>query len=141
MEGCMTSMIVLMAGLAVGSDGTEQISTETGYLAIEGCWEGIRQYPYRHQLESDKVRLEPGQIILLRGNGTPKGTTPCKWIDEGRGKCQLILIDQVCHGIYKRERGQLVVCYGDIGHGRPTSFHPDETQTRLILKQTKPPGK
>jgi hypothetical protein len=135
-------MMALVAGLAVGSDGTERISTETKSLAIEGYWEGVKWYidPFEDQPITCIVKFEPGWVIIdgLRINS--------KWLDEGRGKCRLIQNGSLInHAIYKRETGQLVICCAIRGD-RPVRFQPrfdgNLSETILyILKPAKPPKK
>jgi len=130
-------MLALVAGIAVGSDGTEPISTETEQrLAIGGYWEGVAYSVDSGGMKTRNARVEPG--LVIEDNGIKWF---CRWSDEGRGRCQLI-VDGVrslpC--IYKREAGQLIICYG-YGNRRPTRFHADKTQILLILKPAKPPKK
>jgi hypothetical protein len=88
-------------------------------LAIEGYWEGVVKVGAIGEIHTYKVRLEPGRINL---GGVE---TECAWIDEGRGMCQFVLFSNglVGHGIYRREKGQLVICLGQIGIPRPTRIH------------------
>jgi hypothetical protein len=136
----MTTWMVLMAGLALGSDGTEQISTETEQrFAFDGYWDGVQQGidPMEDLPITCDVKFEPGWATLcgLRMN--------FKWVDQGRGKCRLILMNGslIYHGLYKRASGQLVICYGHSGQGRPTAFEVNKTQNLLILNPVKPPKK
>jgi hypothetical protein len=132
MDG-MTTLMVLMAGLAMGSDGTERNSAETEQrLGIWGYWEGIEQNVQNGEPNSLDVELAPGWFSGLS----------CKWFDESGGKCRFIVGDKwIFFGIYKRESGRLVICYVDNGHDRPTRFQPDGNKRLLILKPAKPPGK
>jgi hypothetical protein len=129
----MTTFMVLMAGLALGSDGTERISTETEQcLDIEGYWEGIMQYGTRKRgILTSIVKLESGRF-----NGHS-----CSWVDDGQGKCQFIYDDLIRYGIYQREPGRLIICFGELGYARPIRFHADQTQDLLILKPANPPKK
>jgi hypothetical protein len=133
----MSALLVLMAGLALGSDGTDRTSTETEQrLAIDGYWGGIVQISSQNEMVTYKVKLEPGRTMLVILGLWINQT----WVDEGQGKCRLIRDRKfIGYGIYKRERGQLVICCGDLGNGRPIAFQADETHNLFILKPTKPP--
>jgi hypothetical protein len=131
----MTTVMVFMAGLALGSDGTERVSAETEQrLAISGNWEGVLKSWTGGKLKTWKLELGPDWMKVAR-------KLTCRWIDEGQGKCRVILDgEHDRYGIYKREAGQLVICYAYSGD-RPTSFHANPRQPLLILKPVHPPGK
>jgi hypothetical protein len=135
--GSMTTLMVLMAGLTLGNDGTERISAETEQrLAIGGYWGGIAQSADTGVLETHQVRLEPDLLIWVGKLG--EHATNGNWIDEGQGKCRFGR--RSCYGIFKRESGQLVICYGERGE-RPARFQADAHNYLLILKPVKPPKK
>ena len=133
-------MIVLVAAMAVGNDGTERVSTETEErLAVED-WEGVMTYGATNNRIS--VKFQPGWLIVLPG---PLGF-PCTWVDEGGGNCRCHIVsplgrNQIQYCIYKRVEGQLVICSGHSGHGRPTRFRADGSQDLFILKHARTPGK
>jgi hypothetical protein len=61
-----------------------------------------------------------------------------KWVAEGKGRvrCGNHL------GIFRREGDRLTICITDTeGGSRPTQFKDTSTQTLIILKPVKPPGK
>jgi hypothetical protein len=134
----MTTLMVLMAGFALGGDGKERILEETEQrLAIAGYWEGVLQDNHGKGKVSFKVKLEPERYR------TDFWDVDCRWIDEGRGKCRAVNRSDkwIFYGIYKRESGQLIICYAHQGHDRPTRFQPERNQFLLILKPVNPLGK
>jgi hypothetical protein len=138
MDG-MTTLMVLMAGLVLGSDGVERVSTETKQrLCIDGSWEGSGQYVGDNGPGTWKVKLEPGR---MKRELTAGLVTDAKWAAEGSGKFRLVDGNVILYGIYKFEAGQLVICFRDFGYGRPSTFHIDRTHNLLILKPVNPPKK
>jgi hypothetical protein len=136
----MTTLMVLMAGLTLGSDGTEWISTETDQrLAIDGYWEGVDRDFVTRGPRTLGVRLEPGRTIWVSIGF--ENAWDCQWVDEGRGRCQFIYNANVRYGIYKRVQGQLIICYAAPGHSRPIAFFADEGYSLLILKPAITPKK
>jgi len=125
-------MFALVAGIAVGSDGTERISVETEqHFLGNGYWEGIAQVSGGYTVS---VKLEPGKIIWDENDRF------IRWCDEGPGRCRLIGEGDTQLGIFKRESMQLIVCMGTEGN-RPTGFFCDNEHWLLILKPAKPPKK
>jgi hypothetical protein len=135
----MTTLMVLMAGLVLNSDGTEGISTKAEQrLAIAGYWEGMVQFAIG---ETPNAELRTLQVRFDRGWYVGAWGVDCKWTDEGRGRCRFTIDGkQNGYGIYKRESGQLVICYVQVG-SRPTRFRAERDQVLLILKPASPPGK
>jgi hypothetical protein len=140
----MTALIVVMAGLALGSDETERVLTETQqHFMCDGYWVGTWQDLKRTQ----KVRTlkvwggclnftDQGQEFSL-GFGD---VWPCRWVDERSGKCKVPLLGgEFMYGIYKRENGRLIICLGK--DNRPCKFKVDENSVLLILKPGKSPRK
>jgi len=135
----MTALtLALVAGLAVGSDRTERISTEAKQPFLgNGYWEGIGHRPGidGDEIQTATVKIQPGLVI----EGEKKFS--CQWIDEGRGRCRLIHVEfdppLSLEGIYKQEAGQLIICLGQSGD-RPTRFHRDQTHGLIILYRAKP---
>jgi len=141
----MTALTLgLVAGLAVGSDGTERISTETHQrLAIEGYWEGTVQTVLKladaPELITGDGGFEPGKY----------GDRSSQWMDEGNGRCQWTLqlaknlhIYDTQLGIYKHEAGRLIICVrGNGAKGRPTAFSPSESDYVFTLRPVQPPKK
>jgi hypothetical protein len=139
----MTTLMVLMAGLTLGSDVTERIPTETEQrLAIDGYWEGILQTVSNDKTSIYKVRLEPASLTRVYEDKC-RMTYPCNWTDDGQGTCRLVFAngDSILYGIYKREGRQLTICYQNPGYGRPAKFRVDQAHNLLILKPAKPPKK
>jgi len=83
----MTALtLALVAGMAVGSDGTEKFSTETEeQLGINGYWEGNLRFEINNEVSTNCVKLENGVLIIGRIRNQ------CRWVDEGRGRCLQIL--------------------------------------------------
>ena len=128
----MTALtLALVAGMAVGSDGAERISTETEqHFMGNGYWEGTLVGTVHNV-----VRFEPGKISLLGRKSS------CRWIDEGQGRCQYILEGcNVDRGIYKREAEQLTICMSRLGD-RPTKFESEGRYILMVLKPAKPSKK
>lgn len=143
-------MVALVAGMVVGSDAVERISTETAErLAIDGCWEGTWNGPVPSRHVSGyglcNVRIKPGEISL-KGDKFLVWLGIDRWIDEGKGKCR---IGNGWQGIYKRQGGRLIICFVNVDSDlpailqdpRPTIFQANERQVLLIIKPTKPPKK
>jgi len=138
----MTALtLALVAGMAVGSDGWERISTDVEKrLAIDGYWEG----DYHYYSEEDgstadyETSFRQGEWIIRHRRGFICRATPSRFVDEGQGRCRLMVQgDSIpMSGIYKREAGQLVICLGII---RPITFHCDKGHSLLTLKLAKPP--
>jgi len=134
----MTALaMALVAGMGVGSDGQERISTETQERFLgSGYWEGV-MFPVGDEEPTVKVMLQPGLLIAVG-----KGRESCKWVDEGRGLCRVISENGISQmAIYKRgASGQLILCI-NIWKTRPNRFQRDEAHTLLILHPSQPPRK
>jgi hypothetical protein len=137
-DGSITALtLALAAGMAVGSDGAERISTESQESFLgSGYWEGAL-LPASDEEPTVKMILQPGLIILGKEHES------CKWVDEGWGRCRVTMGDKftceyMC--IYKREVGKLIVCFRD-GGLRPTGFHSNKAQGLWVLKLAKSPKK
>jgi hypothetical protein len=139
--------LVLLAGLAMGSD-PQPVWTETDvhfYLdrEWEGSWEGqclhpdvIRDLKLPRTYNKVKVGMSPrgfslssDTVSLAQGWG-PRN----RWIDEGKGRFR---VAGLYLGIYKREGDRVIICMKWAEHGRPTAFQAGDNQALLILKPAK----
>jgi hypothetical protein len=146
----MTALIMaLAAGMVVGSDESGWASTEIEErLCIQNREEGTWQY-YSHcyqEMLFFKVTLKQGYIWLTpKGEKNPTARYGCQWVDEGGGKCRMILDDPAVPcwlGIYKREAGRLIICLGDPrGERRPIAFWANYEQSLFIFHNVQPPPK
>jgi len=129
------AMIALVAGLAVAS-GPERIPTEVKQtLDLRGYWEGTWHgvLPCGEPGNS-KARLKPGRLRLTAEQGA-EWEGPCRFLDEGAGKCRTTSY----LGIYKWEGNRVIICLGaPNSRQRPTGFGTDNYQNLLILKPAKP---
>jgi hypothetical protein len=81
----MSVMMVLMAGLTVGSDGTEPISTETDQVvSLHGYWEGTGQGLTLSQIEP--VALKDGDLVMRGPAWMQSNRQECLWFTEGKGR-------------------------------------------------------
>jgi hypothetical protein len=136
-------VMALVAGMAVGN-GPERVSTATDPgLGIGGCWELTwKQTRKNGDEQTSTMYLVPGFIV--RDDG-PK--CPCRVVDEGKGRCRIILRERLEFlGIYKHERGSLLICIGPSFLDSPAKNRPDGISPRpekyeslLILRRIKPP--
>jgi hypothetical protein len=140
-DGSMMALtLALVAGMAVGRDGQERISTETKqHFLGNGYWEGIWRWA-GPPIKEIPIRLEPGKFI----QGHAQSVSGYRWVDEGQGKCRLIVSDTPGFlGRYKREAGELTICLLNHPDGRPTKFEAIQKPGSylFILKPAKPPKK
>jgi hypothetical protein len=98
----MTTLMVFLAGLTMGSDGTERISTGAHqHFLGNGYWEGVLKAVFVEGPKTSEARLEPCQFMITEG-GVVTRSMNCSWIDEGRGKCRLLFnSESIRDGIYK----------------------------------------
>jgi hypothetical protein len=142
-------MMALVAGIAVASDGTERISTDTEQrLCIGGEWEGfyLGTCPGWFGLEEQGSLLVLGTgLASVKLTGQPKGVLLFlgDWIDEGNGRFQMkgSELASPFHGIYRREAGYLTICMTAPSISRPTAFKSDSEHVVLFLKLANPPKK
>jgi hypothetical protein len=140
----MTTLMVLMAGLTLGSDRSEGISTKAEQrLCIEGKWKGSYQgtcpgwlgledavFPIVIQRGAVSIEKPPQLVLpatlLLLGD----------WIDEGKGRFRIDFdgFETQFHGIYRREAGCLIICMTAPNIPRPTAFTADGEHALLFLK-------
>jgi len=136
-------MMVLLAGLTVGDGGREQSSQQTKDTFLgRGHWKGtVKGWP-GHDLPEWDVVIKPDKLQLLKGGGNVAVDATWRWVDEGRGKCRLSILEHDTHflGIYKREMGNLIICLRVRSEGYPPAFRASPNQALLILKPDKPPG-
>jgi len=132
-------VLALVAGIALGSDDRERILTETQEaIRLEGEWEGTWEEKSYNQRRCRPFRLGGGRMYFDDGN--PVG--PPIFInltDEGLGNCRVRLFlgknGKEFDGIYIRESGRLIICFG--GRSRPKKFMISEGML-LTLYPIKP---
>jgi hypothetical protein len=133
-------VMVLAAGMAVGS-GSDAVSAEAEQpLDLRGRWKGAFYFEGKHSMDAT---LENG-ILWLWYLGAPDGVMKSfRATDEGLGKVRLQINrarDGSWLGIHKREGETVTICYFFPGRGRPASFCPgaEPLQLLLILHRVKP---
>ena len=150
----MSALMVLMAGLTVGSDETERILAETEQrLAIAGYWEGTGEGNLgtvaRRTVD---VQVESGFLLYKPRGGAAWIELACQWVDEGNGKCRFLVVnprttirrelEEWWDGIYKREAGCLTISLRKSNKGRqPLAVQSGDDHLLLILKRVKLPKK
>jgi hypothetical protein len=121
----------LMVAMAAPGNGPEMVSWEVEQgLDLRGRWEGV--YCYEGYAPSD--------FWLDARDAGPRGgisTSPFELVDEGEGRLRLTWADRYL-GIYRQEGDQLMLCFGNVEEGRPTSFRTGNGQWLLILHRVKP---
>ena len=146
----MTTMMVLMAGLTLGSNGAERISTETEQrLCLKDRWagtlEGVLVFN-KQEIGLFQVGLRDVKMFVVsqpQNLAWSCNTVNTVWVDEGQGKCHLTIGDfGTWRGIYKHEAGQLFICLDSTGKDRPTDFgSTKEGRSLFILKRITPSKK
>jgi len=133
----MTALTIVLVGALAASSGPERISVETQQRFMgNGYWAAIVQVGFDAEVQAIDVKFEPGKIIV---NG--EEAKSCKWVDEGRGRCRLIVGGTLnLEGIYQSGAGNLIICMGEQGN-RPIRFCADEKHVLIILKPVQPPKK
>jgi hypothetical protein len=122
----MTGIVLALAGLTCGDGGpgtsaaTEPVSVNAELLLrFEGTWEGTwegyagdKRFCFPVTVKGDKISLEDERP----GDGSPFAVTL-----EGRGAIRLRILGETHPGIYRPDRGRLLICVGVANH-RPTAF-------------------
>jgi hypothetical protein len=148
MEGrSMTGAVLALAGLTCG-DGGLGVEAMTGVvtvneellLRLDGSWEGT----WEGYGESDEyicwcVTVRHGKIRIAgerRADALSFALVP-----EGRGKVRVVLGGMASPGIYRLDRGRLLICASVEGEEgpRPTSFHFTPWSSQLFTLKPAPP--
>lgn len=130
--------MILTAAMVVPGNGPEMVSGEVERgLDLSGEWEGkwcdqIVQggIPILAKVESGtfSYRFKHENSFISIG----------KFHDEGEGKFRFE--DQGCIwlGIYRQDRGTVILCFHEADQRRPHSFETGDHQDLLILHHVKP---
>jgi hypothetical protein len=138
-------LAVLAAGMAMDS-GPKPMAVETEErLCIGGSWEGTWQIWQEDNQEAQFIGVTMGLGLFFQPErGQTSVGQHCRWVNEGGGKCQLLLSEKtiskgVYKGIYKWNAGRLIICLGEPdSRRRPMRFQVNQTQSLLILRPTRP---
>jgi hypothetical protein len=136
--------MVLLATMAVPGDGPEKVSGEMEQrLDLRGEWVGERQFDdgkvWHIELSNGEFKFKSKEIRLLLPVGCIK--------DEGNGRLRVDFLksaqgtgnsSRARLGIYKQEDGFIIMCWGETGKERPSSFRPANAESVLILHRIKP---
>jgi hypothetical protein len=131
-------VMALVAGMAVG-DGPGQVSAEARLSFLgTGYWEGTTQF-CDYFSPKEEIYTWPAWVApnLLLSGGPFVLIAPIKWIDEGGGRCQQIILNGqgglAYYGIYKRDGAKITVCVNKCGK-RPMMFMADRYHDLFIFK-------
>jgi hypothetical protein len=132
-------VMVLAAGIVVGSGPEAESAEMEQRLDLRGEWEGS----CREEAVSGKAGLSKWGLCLeypRAGGRPPPLLGPFPASDEGSGKARFWgkWGTGTSLGIYKWEADRLIICLGENGAARPTSFHTGSRQTLIILQRIQP---
>jgi hypothetical protein len=134
-----TLAMVLIAAMAVPGNGPEMVSGEMKQerLDLSGEWVGERRFGdgqiWQTELSKGEFKFKEGKELV--------SLLPVEFIkDEGNGRLRIDfpLIEVTILGLYKRENGRIIMCWGELRKERPSSFRAAKAESILILHRIKP---
>jgi hypothetical protein len=137
----MAGIVLALAALTCGNGGPGMGAAReaTAIVFPAGEWEGTWEHQQYQgpEVSTFQVRITGGECLLM-----PEGRSfggHCSFVADGPRRVLVKFADSTCRGIWKWERGRVVVCIAaKAGSDRPKSFHLGHNAELITLRPAAP---